>query len=99
LRQGVGLRAYGQRDPLVEYKREAFTMFSDLMEKIKTDIATRMFRSATSYNAFRNFMSALPQMYVHEDASGHRQVGNPDPAREPPVRRRAPVRKPPCRPR
>jgi preprotein translocase subunit SecA len=68
LRQGVGLRAYGQRDPLVEYKREAFTMFSDLMDKIKTDIATRMFRSATSFNAFRNFMSALPQMYVHEDA-------------------------------
>jgi preprotein translocase subunit SecA len=68
LRQGVGLRAYGQRDPLVEYKREAFTMFSDLMDKIKTDIATRMFRSATSYNAFRNFMSALPRMAVHENA-------------------------------
>ena len=33
LRQGVGLRAYGQRDPLVEYKREAYAMFSDLMDK------------------------------------------------------------------
>ena len=80
LRQGVGLRAYGQRDPLVEYKREAFTMFSDLMDKIKTDIATRMFRSATSYNAFRSFMSALPQMYVHEDAQAIGKTETPAPA-------------------
>jgi preprotein translocase subunit SecA len=85
LRQGVGLRAYGQRDPLVEYKREAFTMFSDLMDKIKTDIATRMFRSATSFNAFRNFMSALPQMYVHEDAQaiGKSETPAPPPAARP----------------
>jgi preprotein translocase subunit SecA len=66
LRQGVGLRAYGQRDPLVEYKREAFTMFSDLMDKIKLDVATKMFRSATSFRAFKSFLAALPQMYVHD---------------------------------
>ncbi len=62
LRQGVGLRAYGQRDPLVEYKNEAYTMFSDLMDKIKADIADRMFRSATSLNAFQSFLSALPRV-------------------------------------
>ncbi len=83
LRQGVGLRAYGQRDPLVEYKREAFTMFSDLMDKIKMDIATRMFRSATSYNAFRSFMSALPQMYVHEDAQAIGKSAEPASAARP----------------
>jgi preprotein translocase subunit SecA len=69
LRQGVGLRAYGQRDPLVEYKREAFTMFSDLMDKIKEEISSRMFRSATSVNALRGFMGAIRQRYVHEQAS------------------------------
>ena len=70
LRQGVGLRAYGQRDPLVEYKREAFTMFTDLMDKIRTEIAQRMFRSATSVNAFKTFLTALPQQrYVHDEVS------------------------------
>lgn len=35
LRQGIGLRGYGQRDPLIEYKKEAFGMFSRLMESIR----------------------------------------------------------------
>ncbi|HEX8974436.1 MAG TPA: preprotein translocase subunit SecA, partial [Patescibacteria group bacterium] len=35
LRQGIGLRGYGQRDPLVEYKREAFNLFSHLMENMR----------------------------------------------------------------
>ena len=35
LRQGINLRTIGQKDPLIEYKREAFTMFSDLMGRIK----------------------------------------------------------------
>jgi preprotein translocase subunit SecA len=35
LRQGIGLRAYGQRDPLNEYKREAFTLFNGLLEELK----------------------------------------------------------------
>ncbi|MBN1269242.1 MAG: SEC-C domain-containing protein [Kiritimatiellae bacterium] len=67
LREGVGLRAYGQRDPLVEYKREAYAMFSDLMDKIKEDIAHRMFRSATSAEAMQSFLTSLPQVYVHDD--------------------------------
>ncbi|HMP76560.1 MAG TPA: preprotein translocase subunit SecA [Kiritimatiellia bacterium] len=75
LRQGVGLRAYGQRDPLVEYKKEAFTMFSDLMDKIKLDIATRIFRSATSVNALRSFLSALPRQAVHEETQTLGQSG------------------------
>jgi preprotein translocase subunit SecA len=35
LRQGIGLRGYGQRDPLIEYKKEAFIMFSRLMETVR----------------------------------------------------------------
>ena len=37
LRQVIGLRSYGQRDPLVEYKKEAFSLFSNLLEKLKYD--------------------------------------------------------------
>ena len=37
LRQVIGLRSYGQRDPLIEYKKEAFSLFSNLLEKLKFD--------------------------------------------------------------
>ena len=39
LRKGIGLRAYGQRDPLVEYKSEAFTIFDEMMGSVKNEIA------------------------------------------------------------
>jgi len=44
LKEGIGLRGYGQRDPLVEYKREAYDMFADMTERINTEILTRLFR-------------------------------------------------------
>jgi preprotein translocase subunit SecA len=43
LRQGIGLRGYGQRDPLIEYKREAFDLFLGLMDTVrKTYLMTIM---------------------------------------------------------
>jgi len=48
LRQGIGLRGYGQRDPLVEYKREAFNLFSHLMENIRVTIVHTIFRISVS---------------------------------------------------
>ena len=62
LRQGVGLRAYGQRDPLVEYKNEAFTLFADLMDRIKTEIAGRIFRATTSPRAYQTFLGDLHRL-------------------------------------
>jgi len=38
LRQVIGLRSYGQKDPLSEFKKEAFTLFEGLLEKIKNDL-------------------------------------------------------------
>ena len=43
LRQVIGLRSYGQRDPLIEYKKEAFTLFENLLEKLKFDYVTILF--------------------------------------------------------
>jgi preprotein translocase subunit SecA len=40
LRQVIGLRSYGQRDPLIEYKKEAFDLFSNLLNKLKLDFVT-----------------------------------------------------------
>ena len=60
LRTAIGLRAYGQRDPLVEYKAEAFSMFEEMMAGVKSEIAGNVFRSASSLAAFENFLRALP---------------------------------------
>ncbi len=69
LRQGVGLRAYGQQDPLVEYKREAFAMFSSLMDNIKLEVVQKIFRSTTSMKAFERLMVNLPRQLVHNQVS------------------------------
>jgi preprotein translocase subunit SecA len=43
LKEGIGLRGYGQRDPLVEYKKESFTLFEDLMDRIEDDTIRFLF--------------------------------------------------------
>jgi preprotein translocase subunit SecA len=43
LREGIGLQALGQRDPLVEYKRRAFAMFEDLYARIRSQVVTHVF--------------------------------------------------------
>ena len=69
LREGIGLRAYGQRDPIVEYKREAYNLFMDLMDRIYEEIAIAMFRSATSVDAMEEFFHSLSGMQVHHEVS------------------------------
>ncbi|MCB0418301.1 MAG: preprotein translocase subunit SecA [Bdellovibrionaceae bacterium] len=44
LKEGVGLRGYGQKDPLVEYKKEGFELFKLMDEQVKTDVITKVFR-------------------------------------------------------
>ncbi len=44
LRDGIGLRGYGQKDPLAEYKREGFDMFAVMMDRIKSDALERVFK-------------------------------------------------------
>lgn len=45
LREGINLRAYGQKDPLIEYKREAFDMFNNMMREIQRDTVAHIFRT------------------------------------------------------
>ncbi len=44
LKEGIGLRGYGQRDPLVEYKKEAFEIFADMTSRISTEVLSRLFK-------------------------------------------------------
>jgi preprotein translocase subunit SecA len=69
LRHGVNLRAYGQRDPLIEYKKEAFGMFESLMSSIKTKVDSSEFRSATA-SRMQAMFSRLEQrrMMTNEDS-------------------------------
>jgi preprotein translocase subunit SecA len=59
LRQSVGLRSYGQKDPLVEYKSEAYTYFEELMNNVRLQICTGLFRSASNIESFENMLSLL----------------------------------------
>ena len=45
LRDGIGLRAYGQKDPLIEYKREAYDLFNNLMYEIQSETVKYLFRT------------------------------------------------------
>jgi preprotein translocase subunit SecA len=69
LRHSIGLRAHGQRDPLIEYKAEAFKIFDELMVNVKTEICHNVFRSASSMMAFENFLRSAPQQTLHQNPS------------------------------
>ena len=64
LRRSIGLRGYGQRDPLNEYKSEAYKYFDSLMGKIRNDVCLGIFRSASSLEVLQT-MIARVQQKVH----------------------------------
>lgn len=74
LRNAIGLRAYGQKDPLVEYKAEAFKIFDELMVNIKTEICHNIFRSASSMMAFEQFLENIPKRTIHQSTSAFGQA-------------------------
>jgi preprotein translocase subunit SecA len=61
LREGVHLRAQGQKDPLVEYKNEAYNLFVTLMDSIKQEALQNLFRSAANLEAFLKQLHSAPQ--------------------------------------
>ena len=79
LREGVRLRAQGQRDPLVEYKREAYEIFEQLMRNIDFEVLNGLFRSTTSLSAFEDFLASLPASNAEEEDSDVTDIlGNGD---------------------
>jgi preprotein translocase subunit SecA len=82
LREGVYLRAYAQKDPLVEYKAEAYDMFTELMSNIKNEVLHNLFRSTSNLQAFENFLATLPQFLLREHAPSS-PTATPDRMRQP----------------
>jgi len=83
LREGVYLRGYAQKDPLVEYKTEAYDMFVELMANIKNEVLHNLFRSTTNLRAFEDFLGSLPQFLLREDAPTAPTANAPARARQP----------------
>jgi len=66
LREGIGLRAYGQKDPLIEYKREAFGMFSQMIAAIEEDAVQTVFKlQPAKPDKFQGVFSSLPKEMSH----------------------------------
>lgn len=79
LREGIGLRAYGQRDPLVEYKREAFQYFSQMIAGIEEEAVEMLFKLQTAKKEkTRGVFSSIPQEFIHPE------VAAPQPSLETP---------------
>ncbi|HET6889122.1 MAG TPA: preprotein translocase subunit SecA [Candidatus Udaeobacter sp.] len=83
LREGVYLRGYAQKDPLIEYKTEAYDMFVELMANIKNEVLNNLFRSTSNLQAFENFLATLPQFLMREHAPTAPTAGGPSRVREP----------------
>ncbi|MBT5168638.1 MAG: preprotein translocase subunit SecA, partial [Opitutales bacterium] len=64
LRRSVSLRSYGQKDPLSEYKNEAYTYFEELIGMIRTQLCSRLFRTATNMVAIENVKTMLARQAV-----------------------------------
>jgi preprotein translocase subunit SecA len=64
LKEGIGLRGYGQRDPLTEYKKEAFDLFQDMVERVKAAVVERLFK----VQIVRDAPMDLPAMTAWADA-------------------------------
>lgn len=84
LRDGVHLRQFAQKDPLIEYKKEAYDLFAVLMQNIRSGILHNLFRSTTNLKAFEDFLAGLPK-----HLSGGGSEDDPD-LPPPPAQRQAP---------
>lgn len=86
LREGIGLRAYGQRDPLVEYKREAFDMFDQMTDSIKEEAVELLFRVQAVHETKRATPFEVSKaQYLHPESQGL-AGGKPDTSLPPGMR-------------
>ena len=70
LRDGIGLRAYGQKDPLVEYQHEGYDMFVQMTDSIKEEVVEFVFRvQAVRPEAQKSVFNAVPQKLEHAEAA------------------------------
>jgi preprotein translocase subunit SecA len=90
LKEGIGLRAYGHRDPIVEYQHEAFSMFSEMVSSIKEEIVETIFKvQALHAERVKGVFSSLPRQFIHPQMARFRKE-EPMPAEQPSLQRTPP---------
>ena len=94
LREGIGLRAYGQRDPLVEYKREAFDMFQEMISSIEEEAVEALFKlQAAKPERVKKVFSPVYQEMMHPEVAKFEKPEGPA-SEEPPAKSFGVVSKP-----
>jgi preprotein translocase subunit SecA len=83
LKEGIGLRSFAQRDPIIEYKKEGFGMFQAMYESIHQEVTEMIFKiqRAAPAQRLRGVFSSIPQQFVHNEISG---LSSPDADASPP---------------
>lgn len=66
VRDAIGMRQYAQKDPLVEYKTEAYSVFVELMDNINNEVLGSLFRTTTRPEEYEAFLQNLPQQLSHD---------------------------------
>jgi len=90
LREGISLSAYGQKDPLVEYKRESFDLFQEMMRDLYKDALTMLFRAQVRGVEERRQPARRPVRAYKPEASAPTSAGTPsEPAKAAQARRPA----------
>jgi len=89
LKEGIGLRAYGQKDPLIEYRKESFNMFNDMLQSIGEDFIKLVMRvrfreegeeaKPPVKSVFRNVATNRSQEGPKEPAKAKDKIGRNDP--------------------
>ena len=77
LRQVIGLRSYGQRDPLIEYKKEAFELFENLLTKLKLDFITILFNLRIVENS--NIQAENTETKMIKSENPRKKIGRNEP--------------------
>ena len=77
LKEGIGLRGYGQKDPLVEYKKESFTLFQDMMDRIEDETVRLLFFLQIAQEPG---VGRRPQLPFNVDEEGFEETGEEDEA-------------------
>ncbi|VAX38072.1 Protein translocase subunit SecA [hydrothermal vent metagenome] len=82
LKEGVGLRSFAQRDPLIEYKKEGFLMFEQMYGTINREVVELIFKMqpVEPSHHLKGVFSSLPQNLIHDEMSGMASAAAQKPA-------------------
>jgi preprotein translocase subunit SecA len=69
IKEGIGLRAYGQKDPLVEYKREGFAMFTEMLDSVNEEVLKLVFRAQLKMPPPERVSAPTRMSLVHSEAT------------------------------